>query len=65
MRIVHIANDRFEAEILVGKLKDAGIFSDVKFDDQGGVNPGMQFGSGIKIAVIDEDFESALKIISE
>ena len=65
MKIVHVASDRFEAEILAGKLEDAGLFTQVKFDDEGGVNPGMQFGSGIKIAVMDEDFEEALKIIAE
>lgn len=63
MKVVYVASDRIEAEIVAGKLKDAGLPVIVKYDDEGGMMPGLQYGSGIKIVVSDDVYEEALEIV--
>lgn len=65
MKMLCRANDRFEADLISNTLTTHGIFSRIKFDEQGNLNPGMQFGEGLQIHVNEEDFDRAQGILHE
>lgn len=65
MKLLCRANDRFEADLISATLTTHGIFSRIKFDEQGNLNPGMQFGEGLQVHVNDEDLDRAAEILLE
>ncbi|RYZ89070.1 MAG: DUF2007 domain-containing protein [Proteobacteria bacterium] len=65
MKLLYRANDRFEADLISDALTTHGIFSRIKFDEQGNLTSGMQFGEGLQVHVNDEDFDRASEILHE
>ena len=65
MKLVYIASDRIEAEIVSGKLNANDISNTVNFDDQNGLRPFLSLTQGVKIFVLDEDFDEATRILRQ
>lgn len=55
--------NEIEAQVLVSLLKDRNIESIIDKDDAGGMHPHLQATLGVKILVLENDLESAKKII--
>lgn len=64
MKLLYTASDRFEAEMVSGKLTAHEIPNVAQFDDQNGLRPSMSFTSGVKIFVPDEIYEEALIVLN-
>ena len=64
MKKLCTAQDRFEAEIIVGKLKAAGLFVVAAFDDQGGARPMLHFAIGVPILIAESDYEEGLALLN-
>lgn len=57
--------DEMEAQILVTLLNDRNIDSIIDKDDAGGMHPHLNATLGIKILVLENDLDSAKKIIEK
>ncbi len=65
MKLIFTAKDRFEAEIVSGILKENGIHSLIKYDDQGGQMPAMTFGQGLPILISEIDWDDGLSALDK
>jgi hypothetical protein len=59
--LLYTYNDILEANIIMDKLKAAGIDSFIENEDVVGFNP----GGGVKVKVFSKDQEAAEKVINE
>lgn len=59
--LLYTYNDILEANIIMDKLKAAGIDSFIENEDVVGFNP----GGGVKVKIFSKDYEAAEKIINE
>ena len=65
MRTLKEYPGRVEAEIAKGFLVNQGIEAFVSGDDEGGYNPAMSTTFGVKVSVMDSDYEKAQAILAE
>jgi hypothetical protein len=59
---VKLFADKQEADIAAGYLKANGIDSVVFIDNCGGMEPGMENGTGIRLMVNEDDKKAALEL---
>ncbi len=60
-KIVELVNlpSRFEADLLIARLDDAGIQAMAKYGDADGMAPSIGLLDGYRVCVFDDDLESA------
>ncbi len=58
-------DNRTQAEMMTNLLESFEISCWIIADDLGGVGPGQSFVTGVKVAVLPEDYEKARQIVGE
>jgi hypothetical protein len=54
-----------EAELVVAKLKSAGIDAYTSGDDQNGLRPSLSYADGYRVMVFEKDVAAAQQIIAD
>jgi iron-sulfur cluster repair protein YtfE (RIC family) len=57
--------NEIDAQIAKGILEDEGIDSFIIKDDEGSMNPSLQFTQGVRLYVMENDAEKANKILEQ
>ena len=57
--------NKFEADLAKAKLNSAGIGGVVFADNEGGMAPGLTFGTGARLLIHEADVEIALDVLRE
>jgi hypothetical protein len=63
LTVLEVFNNAFEAELARERLKAAGIEAFVFKDDAGGTRPELQFTSGVRLMVAEENMELAGELL--
>lgn len=58
-------SEMMAAEVVAGRIREAGIECAVSSDDAGGMMPSLQQLSGVKLLVPEQDLEKAKAILAE
>ena len=64
LKILKIFNSRIEADIAKSYLKSNNINSFIFADDAGNMYPSQDIVSGVRLLVIEEDYEWAKKLLA-
>jgi Putative prokaryotic signal transducing protein len=66
-KIVELVNlpSRFEADLLMARLDEAGIQAMAKYGDADGMAPSIGLLDGYRVCVFDDDLESAKAFLVE
>jgi hypothetical protein len=66
-QIVELVNlpSRFEADLLMARLDEAGIKAMAKYGDADGMAPSIGLLDGYRVCVFDDDLETARAFIDE
>jgi hypothetical protein len=66
-RIVELVNlpSRFEADLLMARLDEAGIRTMAKYGDADGMAPSIGLLDGYRVCVFDDDLETARAFLNE
>ena len=66
-QIVELVNvpSRFEADLLIARLDEAGIQAMAKYGDADGMAPSIGLLDGYRVCVFDDDLEAAQALIDE
>lgn len=64
MRVLLVASSRIEAELILGRLRSAGVSAHMSADDEGGMNLALQTGR-VRILVDAEDEAEAHRILRD
>lgn len=62
LHVLLLASSRIEGELIVGRLRSAGIRAHISADDEGGMNLALQPGR-VRILVLSEDEVDAHKLL--
>ena len=65
MTTVGVFPSRIEAEIAKGLSAQSDINSTIVADDQGGMNPALNFARGVSLLVAEDDLAAAKKLIED
>jgi hypothetical protein len=61
--VLKMFTNEFEAEIAKSLLKEEGIEGYISSDDVGGMQPPQQLSEGIRLIVLEEDYQRAKEIL--
>lgn len=62
---VAVVPSRFEAELIVGLLRDNNLTAAVSPDDLGGMNPAMAEAQGVRVLVAPGDEAAARRLLAD
>jgi hypothetical protein len=66
-RIVELVNlpSRFEADLLIARLEEAGIRAMAKYGDADGMAPSIGLLDGYRVCVFDDDLDVAHELLDD
>jgi hypothetical protein len=66
-RIVELVNlpSRFEADLVIARLEEAGIQAMAKYGDADGMAPSIGLLDGYRVCVFDDDLDAAHAVVDD